>query len=110
MSVWSLIEPRESPTFCGEESAQQKSPEGAATRESDDKKRGHEEGRDAEANDRVKHEEKKQKTQKDNHRKAEEEEDDQEAKAKQNGLANEKTVAEKQGEDHEKAEHEDQKL
>ena len=76
MSLWSLIETRQSPTFCGEESAQQKSPEGAATRESDDKKRGHEEGRDAEANDRVKHEEKKQKTQKDNRRKAEEEEDD----------------------------------
>ena len=98
MSLWSLIEPKPSLTFCGEGSALQKSEEGAATRENE------------EANDRVKHEENEQKMQKDNYRKAGEEEDEQEAKAIQNGLANEKTVAEKQGEDHEKAEHENQKL
>ena len=64
MSVCSLIDPRQSPTFGGEESAEQKSEEGAETRENDapnasqefeagleqhdrdDKKDGHEEGRD----------------------------------------------------------------
>ena len=101
MSIWRFIEPRQSPTFGGEESAEQKSEEGAETRENDvsnasqefeegmephdrdDKKHGHEEGRDAQANEKVEHEEKEQKTQKDNDRKAEEEEDDdEEAKAK----------------------------
>ena len=128
MSVWSLIDPRQSPTFGGEESAEQKSEEGAETRENDDpnasqefeagleqhdpddKKDGHEEGWDAEANEKVEHEEKEQETQKDNDRKAEEEDDDdEEAKAKENELAKEKTEAEKQDEDHEKVEHEDQK-
>ena len=128
MSVWSLIDPRQSPTFGGEESAEQKSEEGAETQENDDpnasqefeagleqhdrddKKDGHEEGRDAEANEKVEHEEKEQETQKDNDRKAEEEDDDdEEAKAKENELAKEKTEAEKQDEDHEKVEHEDQK-
>ena len=128
MSVWSLIDPRQSPTFGGEESAEQKSKEGAETQENDDpnasqefeagleqhdrddKKDGHEEGRDAEANEKVEHEEKEQETQKDNDRKAEEEDDDdEEAKAKENELAKEKTEAEKQDEDHEKVEHEDQK-
>ena len=36
MSVWSLIDSRQSPTFGGEESAEQKSEEGAETREIDD--------------------------------------------------------------------------
>ena len=128
MSVWSLIESRQSPTVGEEESAEQKSEEGAETREKDDpnasqefsagleqhdrddEKDGHEEGWDAEANEEVEHEEKEQETQKDNDPKAEEEDDnDEEAKAKENELAKEKTEAEKQDEDHEKVEHEDQK-
>ena len=121
-------------TSGGDESAEQKSAAGAETREGDDpnasqeleagsiigmllgnadrgdEKDGHEEGRDAEANEKVEHEEKEQETQKDNDRKAEEEDDDdEEAKAKENEPAKEKTEAEKQDEDHEKVEHEDQK-
>jgi hypothetical protein len=89
----------------------------------DDEKDGHEEGRDAEANEeeeeeeekqdeddeKVEHGEKEQETQKENDRKEEKDEDDdddEEAKAKENKPAKEKTEAEKQDEDHEKVEHE----
>ena len=80
MSLWSLIDQPQSPTYGGEGSAQQKSEEGAETRDNDvpnasqefeegmeqhdrdDKKHGHEEGRDAEADEKVEHEEQEQKT------------------------------------------------
>ena len=103
-------------TFGGEESAEQKSEEAAETRENDDpnasqefeagleqqdlddEKDGHEEGRDAEANEeeeeegekededdeKVEHEEKEQETQKENDRK---EEDDDDEAGREHGLA-----------------------
>ena len=99
-------------TFGGEESVEQKSEEGAETRENqeseaglgqqdrDDEVDGHEEGWDAEANEEeVKVEEKQD----------EDDDDEEEAKVKENESAKEKTEVEKQDEDHEKVGHEDQK-
>ena len=102
-------------TFGGEESVEQKSEEGAETRENDDpnvsqefeaglgqqdrddEEDGHEEGWDAEANEEeVKVEEKQDE---------DDDDDEEEAKVKENESAKEKTEVEKQDEDHEKVGH-----
>ena len=120
-------------TSGGEESAEQKSAAAAETREGHDpnasqepeagsiigmllgnadrgdEKDGHEEGRDAEANEEVVPEEEEQETQKGSDRKAAEQHDVEEAKAQEKVPGEEKTEAEPQHEDHQKAQHEDQK-